>query len=133
METSSIILFAEIALILVLGLGWVFGSRRLNLKRHHRAIYSVLGLHLITVFLWMIPSGSNWIWNPSSGSWLLFVHAILGIIPIILGIIVIIAFIITPGMPLQLLRKAKPAMIAILILWVVAFILGLAIYSDWYL
>ncbi len=58
---------------------------------------------------------------------------IIYIIPIILGIIVVIAFIITPGMPLQLLRKAKPAMIAILILWAIAFILGLAIYSDWYL
>ena len=133
MEISMVVLLAEIILILVLGIGWIFGARRLDLKRHHWAIYGVLAVHLITVFLWMIPSGSSWIWIPSEGNLFLFAHAVLGIIPIILGIVVVVAFLITPGMPLKLLRKTKPLMFVILALWFIAFIMGLYIYSDFYL
>jgi hypothetical protein len=81
----------------------------------------------------MVPSGSTWIWVPSTDKFLLFAHAILGIIPIILGIVVVGAFLFTKGMPLSLLRKMKPLMFVILILWLIAFILDLYIYSDFYL
>ncbi len=127
MQIAILVMLFETVMMAIILLGWYYGARRLDLKLHHRAVYSMVFVHLVGVTLWMIPralSISSEVFENPGTYWYLIVHNILGFVALSMGIVLSLLFILKPDMPLSLLRRARPAMILVLIVWSVAFILG---------
>ncbi len=122
------ILVLEIIVLLALIIGWIYGARRMHFKLHHRMVYSVVLIHILTVGFWMIPRAverlSIMLSNPII-FWYQIVHDILGILAISLGVVLVVIFLIKQGMPLKLLKKTRPFMFLTIGIWIIAFILGL--------
>ncbi len=74
----------------------------------------------------------SYIMSDPVGNWYLILHDTLGIIAVVLGIIVGMTFIIRRDMPLRLLKRTRPLMIMILVLWIVTFLLGFIVYISGY-
>ncbi|MFW9845656.1 MAG: hypothetical protein ACFFD6_02825, partial [Candidatus Thorarchaeota archaeon] len=128
---ASMVLVAETVIVIVLLIGWLLGARRLEFKLHHWAVYSIILIHSVTVGLWMIPRALSFasdIMTDPVGNWPIILHDTLGIIAVILGIIVGMTFMVRRGMPLKLLKRTRPVMILILVLWITSFCLGFVVY-----
>jgi len=124
---SYFVLVLEVVVLIVLAIGWTFGSRRMNYKLHHKAVYFVALVHMITVGIWMIPQAlqrvSIILANPIM-NWYQIVHDIVGILAIGLGVLLVIIFLVKSGMPLKLLKRTRPLMFLTIGIWIIAFILG---------
>jgi hypothetical protein len=122
-----LVLVLEIVVLVALLLGWIYGASRMNFKLHHKAVYFVVLIHILTVGLWMIPRAlerlSIMLANPIT-FWYQIVHDIVGILAIGLGAILVILFLIRSGMPLKLLKRTRPFMFLTIGVWIIAFILG---------
>ncbi|MFW9799992.1 MAG: hypothetical protein ACFFD9_06130 [Candidatus Thorarchaeota archaeon] len=129
---ATAVLIAETFVLIVLLIGWLYGARRLEFRLHHRAVYSVVLIHAVTVGPWMIMRAmlfaSQGLFDDPISSWYQILHDALGIIAISLGFIVAVVFLVRRDMPLKLLKRTRPVMILILTLWVVTFLLGVMSY-----
>jgi hypothetical protein len=123
-----LVLVLEAIILVILLIGWRYGASRKKFKLHHKAVYLVVLVHILTVGLWMIPRSierlSIMLSNPVA-FWYQIVHDIVGILAIGLGAILVILFLIRKGMPLKLLKRTRPFMFATIGVWIIAFILGL--------
>ncbi|MGY5876435.1 MAG: hypothetical protein RTU30_11875 [Candidatus Thorarchaeota archaeon] len=121
------VIVLESVVLIALIVGWIYGSRRMDFNLHHRAVWFVALVHMLTVGLWMIPRAlerlSIMLNNPIV-NWYQIVHDIVGILAIALGVILVLVFLIKKGMPLKLLKRTRPLMFLTIAVWVVAFILG---------
>ncbi|MHA2351719.1 MAG: hypothetical protein ACXABX_01195 [Candidatus Thorarchaeota archaeon] len=124
---SYFVLFLEIIVLLALLIGWRYGASKMNFNLHHKAVYLVVLIHILTVGLWMIPRAIErlavMLSNPIT-FWYQIVHDIVGILAIGLGAALVILFLIRSGMPLKLLRRTRPFMFLTVGVWVIAFVLG---------
>ncbi|MFW9810801.1 MAG: hypothetical protein ACFFE6_15615, partial [Candidatus Thorarchaeota archaeon] len=113
--------------LVVLVIGWLYGARRMHFKLHHKAVYFVALIHLLTVGVWMIPQAidrlSIMLLNPVM-NWYQIVHDIVGLLAIGLGVLLVVVFLIKSGMPLKLLKRTRPLMFLTIGTWVIAFVLG---------
>jgi hypothetical protein len=124
---SYFVLFLEIIVLLALLIGWRYGASKMNFNLHHKAVYLVVLIHILTVGLWMIPRAIErlavMLSNPIT-FWYQIVHDIVGILAIGLGAALVILFLIRSGMPLKLLKRTRPFMFLTVGVWVIAFVLG---------
>ncbi|MFW9770365.1 MAG: hypothetical protein ACFFF9_14880 [Candidatus Thorarchaeota archaeon] len=124
---SYIILILEVIVLIGLAIGWIYGSRRMKYKLHHKAVYFVVLVHILTVGAWMIPRALERIpfmlANPIQ-NWYQIVHDLIGIFAIVLGASLVVVFLIRTGMPLKLLKRTRPLMFLTVGTWIIAFILG---------
>ncbi len=122
-----IVLVLEVFIVVVLVVGWIYGSRRMDFDLHHRAVWLVALLHFLTVGFWMIPRAierlSFMLSNPIL-NWYQIVHDTIGIIAIVLGIVLVLLFLIRRDMPLKLLKRTRPLMFLTIGTWIIAFVLG---------
>jgi len=122
-----LVLGIELVVLFILILGWLSGSRRMDFKIHHRAVWSVVFLHILTVGLWMIPQAiarlSIALSNPLL-YWYQIVHDFVGLLAISLGAILVLIFLVKSGMPIRLLKKTRPFMFLTVGIWITAFLLG---------
>ena len=54
-DTATIVLISESAIMGALLLGWYFGARKKNIQLHRFIGYGALAVHLVAVLLWMVP------------------------------------------------------------------------------
>ena len=95
---------------------------------HHRAVYLIAALHLFNVSFWMIPRAmlaATFIFSDPIANWYLILHDVVGLLAVGFGAILVLLFLAVKGMPLRLLRRTRAIMFATMILWVIAFLLGL--------
>ena len=122
-----VVLVLEIIVLIALLIGWRYGASRMNFRLHHQAVYGVVLIHILTVGLWMIPRAmerlSIMLENPIT-FWYQIVHDIIGTLAIVLGAILALLFLIKRGMPLKLLKRARPLMFLTIGVWIIAFLLG---------
>ncbi|MFW9957977.1 MAG: hypothetical protein ACFFCT_07900 [Candidatus Odinarchaeota archaeon] len=122
-----LVLGIEIIILLVLILGWIYGARRMDFKLHHKAVWFVVFLHILTVGLWMIPIAIARLTLALSNPllyWYQIVHDTVGLLAIGLGAILVVMFLVKGGMPLKLLKKTRPFMFLTIGIWIIAFFLG---------
>ncbi len=118
----------EIIILIILFVGWIYGSRRMDIILHHRAVYLIAALHLFNVFFWMLPRALlfvDYVFSDPIGNWYLILHDVVGLLAVGFGALLVLLFLAVKGMPLRLLRRTRPIMFLTMILWVIAFILGL--------
>ena len=122
-----LVLGIEIIILLVLILGWIYGARRMDFKLHHKAVWFVVFLHILTVGLWMIPIAIARLTLALSNPllyWYQIVHDTVGLLAIGLGAILVVMFLVKGGMPLKLLKKTRPFMFLTIGTWIITFFLG---------
>jgi len=125
---AFLVLGLEITILLVLVIGWLYGARRKKFKFHHKAVWFVVFLHILTVGLWMIPIAFERLTLALSNPllyWYQIVHDIVGLLAIGLGAILVAIFLVKGGMPWKLIKKTRPLMFLTIGTWIVAFLLGL--------
>jgi uncharacterized membrane protein YfcA len=124
---SYIVLLLEVIVLIVLVVGWIYGARRKDFNLHHKAVYFVALIHMLTVGVWMIPRALERLWpmlaNPIM-NWYQIVHDITGILAIGLGVLLVVIFLLRSGMPIKLLKQTRPLMFLTLGTWIIAFVLG---------
>ena len=124
---SYIVFILEVIVLIVLVVGWIYGARRKEFNLHHKAVYFVALVHMITVGVWMIPRAlerlSLMLANPIM-NWYQIVHDIVGILAIGLGVLLVVIFLIRSGMPIKLLKLTRPLMFLTVGTWIIAFVLG---------
>ncbi len=124
---SFIVLILELIVLIVLVVGWIYGARRKDFNLHHKAVYFVALVHMITVGVWMIPRALDrlpaMLANPIM-NWYQIVHDIVGILAIGLGVLLVVIFLIRSGMPIKLLKLTRPLMFLTVGAWIIAFVLG---------
>ncbi|MGY5870848.1 MAG: hypothetical protein RTV72_01245 [Candidatus Thorarchaeota archaeon] len=122
-----LVLVLELFIVIVLMVGWIYGSRRMDFDLHHRAVWLVALLHFLTVGFWMIPRAlerlSFMLANPIA-NWYQILHDAVGILAIGLGVVLVLLFLIKTGMPLKLLKRTRIFMFLTIGTWIIAFILG---------
>jgi len=100
------VLVLEIFIVIVLVIGWIYGARRKDFNLHHKTVWLVALLHILTVGFWMIPRAlerlSFMLANPIA-NWFLF----------------------KKGMPSKLLKQTRPIMFLTIGTWIIALILGI--------
>ena len=135
-DWALITLTLEIIFIILLGIGWWWGSRQLNFTLHHFIVYPVIIINLLVIYSVMIASAAwrfdrgfalNEIWD-----YVLLVHMIGGIIAEGLAITLIVIFFLEPRLPLKILKRARVIMFTTIITWVVTFCVGCLIYINKY-
>lgn len=126
---SVLVLVIEIFVLGALIVGWAYGSRkRRNFRIHHRAIWLVVLLHILTVGFWMIPVALDRLSISLSNPllyWYQILHDIVGLVAIGLGALLVVIFLIKGGMPGKLVKRTKPFMLLTIGTWLLAFALGL--------
>ncbi|TXT56422.1 MAG: conserved membrane protein of unknown function [Candidatus Thorarchaeota archaeon] len=132
LEIATVIMIVESILFIAIAIGWYFGARRMYFDLHHKAVYSVVLIHSITVGAWMIPRAATLAaegaFTDLAASWYQIVHDLIGIFAIIFGIVLALIFLTRKDMPLDLLKKTRPIMILTLILWTASYLLGIIAY-----
>jgi hypothetical protein len=117
----------EILVLIVLLIGWIYGARKKHFKMHHKAVYFVALVHLITVGVWMIPQAllrlPIMLANPIQ-NWYQIVHDSIGMLAIILGVLLVVIFLTKKGMPAGLVKRTRPLMFLTVGIWIIAFLLG---------
>ncbi|MBE0526133.1 MAG: hypothetical protein IH631_04275, partial [Candidatus Thorarchaeota archaeon] len=95
-----LVLILELFIVIVLMVGWIYGSRRMNFNLHHRAVWFVALVHFLTVGFWMIPQAigrlSFMLANPIA-NWYQILHDAIGILAISLGVILVLIFLVKTG------------------------------------
>jgi len=126
------VMIAETVIVVAMMIGWLYGSRRMDIKLHHRVVYPATLIHAITVGAWMIPIALErfpiMMASPME-NWYQITHDMLGFVAIGLGLIMGLLFGTRKEMPIKLLKKTRPVMLLTVALWVISFVLGL----YWYL
>lgn len=124
---SYYVLILEVIVLIVLVVGWIYGARRKDFNLHHKAVYFVALVHMLTVGIWMIPRAldrlSLMLANPIM-NWYQIVHDIVGILAIGLGVLLVVIFLVRSGMPIKLLKQTRPLMFLTIGTWIIAFVLG---------
>jgi len=124
---SYFVLILEVIVLIVLVVGWIYGARRKDFNLHHKAVYFVALVHMLTVGIWMIPRAldrlSLMLANPIM-NWYQIVHDIVGILAIGLGVLLVVIFLVRSGMPIKLLKQTRPLMFLTIGTWIIAFVLG---------
>ncbi len=124
---SFIVLILEVIVLIVLVVGWIYGARRKDFNLHHKAVYFVALVHMLTVGVWMIPRAlerlSLMLANPIM-NWYQIVHDIVGILAIGLGVLLVVIFLVKSGLPIKLLKQTRPLMFLTIGTWIIAFVLG---------
>jgi hypothetical protein len=124
---AYLIFLLELIVLIVLLIGWRYGASRMKFKLHHKAVYGVVLIHILTVGAWMIPRSlerlSIMLGNPIA-FWYQIVHNLIGILAIGLGAVIAIIFLVRQGMPLKLLKRTRPFMYLTISLWIIAFLFG---------
>ncbi len=124
---SYFVLILEVIVLIVLVVGWIYGARRKDFNLHHKAVYFVALVHMLTVGIWMIPRAldrlSLMLANPIM-NWYQIVHDIVGILAIGLGVLLVVIFLVRSGMPTKLLKLTRPLMFLTIGTWIIAFVLG---------
>lgn len=124
---SYFVLILEVIVLIVLVVGWIYGARRKDFNLHHKAVYFVALVHMLTVGIWMIPRAldrlSLMLTNPIM-NWYQIVHDIVGIFAIGLGVLLVVIFLVRSGMPIKLLKQTRPLMFLTIGTWIIAFVLG---------
>ena len=124
---SYFVLILEVIVLIVLVVGWIYGARRKDFNLHHKAVYFVALVHMLTVGIWMIPRAldrlSLMLTNPIM-NWYQIVHDIVGILAIGLGVLLVVIFLVRSGMPIKLLKQTRPLMFLTIGTWIIAFVLG---------
>ncbi|MBY8998175.1 MAG: hypothetical protein KGD60_10610 [Candidatus Thorarchaeota archaeon] len=124
---AYLVLVLEIIVLIALLIGWRYGASKKNFDLHHKAVYLVVLIHILTVGLWMIPRAlerlSFMLSNPIA-NWYQIVHDVVGILAIGLGILLVLVFLVKSGMPLKLLKRTRPLMFLTIGVWILAFVLG---------
>ncbi|MHA1864291.1 MAG: hypothetical protein ACTSWA_11030 [Candidatus Thorarchaeota archaeon] len=122
------VLVLEIFIVIVLVIGWIYGARRKDFNLHHKTVWLVALLHILTVGFWMIPRAlerlSFMLANPIA-NWYQILHDIIGILAIGLGILLVLLFLFKKGMPSKLLKQTRPIMFLTIGTWIIALILGI--------
>ena len=124
---AYIVLFLEVIVLLVLTIGWIYGARRTDYNLHHKAVYFVVLVHMLTVGVWMIPQAIAripFMLGDPIANWYQIVHDVIGMLAIVLGVLLVIVFLIKTGMPLKLLKSTRPLMFVTIGTWIIAFLLG---------
>jgi len=124
---AFLVLGLEITILLILVIGWLYGARRKKFKFHHKAVWFVVLVHILTVGLWMIPIALERLTLALSNPllyWYQIVHDIVGLLAIGLGAILVAVFLVKGGMPWKLIKKTRPLMFLTIGTWIVAFLLG---------
>ncbi len=124
---SYFVLILEVIVLIVLVVGWIYGARRKDFNLHHKAVYFVALVHMLTVGVWMIPRAldrlSLMLANPIM-NWYQIIHDIVGILAIGLGVLLVVIFLVRSGMPIKLLKRTRSLMFFTVGTWIIAFILG---------
>ncbi|TET09368.1 MAG: hypothetical protein E3J86_08435 [Candidatus Thorarchaeota archaeon] len=124
---SYFVLILEVIVLIVLVVGWIYGARRKDFNLHHKAVYFVALIHMLTVGIWMVPRALNrltrMLANPIM-NWYQIVHDIVGILAIGLGVLLVVIFLVRSGMPIKLLKQTRPLMFLTIGTWIIAFVLG---------
>ena len=125
---AYLVLVLEIVVLTALMIGWRYGASKKNFDLHHKAVYLVVLIHILTVGLWMIPRAmerlSIMLSNPLT-FWYQIVHDIIGILAIGLGAVLVVIFLVKKGMPLKLLKRTRPFMFLTIGVWIFSFLLGI--------
>ena len=126
-NVARLVMITETILVVGMMIGWLYGSRRMDFKVHHRAVYPIILIHAITVGVWMIPIAFErlpfMLANPAE-NWYQIAHDMLGFIGVLLGVVMALMFGPRKEMPLKLLKKTRPIMFLTIAIWVLSFILG---------
>ena len=125
---AYVVLVLEIVVLIALLVGWRYGASKKNFDLHHKVVYLVVLIHILTVGFWMIPRAMERLSIMLSSPltfWYQIVHDIIGILAIGLGAVLVVLFLIKKGMPLKLLKRTRPFMFLTVGIWIIAFILGL--------
>ena len=125
---AYLVLVLEIVVLTALMIGWRYGASKKNFDLHHKAVYLIVLIHILTVGLWMIPRAmerlSIMLSNPLT-FWYQIVHDIIGILAIGLGAVLVVIFLVKKGMPLKLLKRTRPFMFLTIGVWIFSFLLGI--------
>ena len=124
---SYIVLILEVIVFIVLIAGWIYGARRKDFNLHHKAVYFVALVHMLTVGVWMIPRALerlSFMMADPIQNWYQIVHDVTGMLAIVLGVLLVAIFLVKAGMPIKLLKSTRPLMFITVGTWVIAFLLG---------
>ncbi|MFX1514380.1 MAG: hypothetical protein ACFFCQ_17535 [Promethearchaeota archaeon] len=137
-EVAILTLIVEIIFITLLFTGWIYGSRRLNIRFHHMIVYPLIVLNIVIVsFQMLLPSLDSWDYlfsnifkgiNPIG-----LTHRIFGLITITMTIVITLTFLLDRQLQLKTLKRARPVMFATITTWTVTFICGCVIFWNKYL
>lgn len=122
-----IMLILEVIVLLVLVVGWIYGSRRRDFNLHHKAVYFIILVHLLTVGFWMIPRAiervSIMLGNPLL-YWYQIIHDFVGMFAIVVGVLLVVVYFVKTRMRPTLLKHTKSLMLLTVVTWIIAFVLG---------
>ena len=132
---SDITLISQIAILLLLLMGYRYKKAR-KLREHGLAMATAVLFHVVVIFLVMVPSLAKNVGAlgniSSAGVIITWIHAIAGILAVIMGLFLVTAWRFTPP-PYLACVKRKVFMRPLLILWVFVLILGISFYTYYYL
>ncbi len=138
LQVAEITLILETLMFVLIFIGWLYGSRRLNIFFHHRIVYPIVFINAVVIYFQMIAGGIRAIdfgllLHPFEGTnWLRIGHMFLGVTTAILVFTLLIVFFLEPDLPLKILKRARPLMFATLIAWTMSFIVGCVLFIDKY-
>jgi hypothetical protein len=123
MEIYHYIALLETVLVIAISLGSYYG-RTLQMTRHHVLTYGSILTQLGVFWFYM---GPRWLRALDRGflSPLMITHAILGVTTLSLSVILSIIFLAKGNkFDLKTLKYTRPLMIAVLVLWVTTYLVG---------
>jgi hypothetical protein len=129
---SNISLYLQFLILLGLIVGYIFLKRK-RIVHHGYIMFIMYTIHIISVFVVMIPSAINIIGNLNftNMEYMTVVHGILGGIVLVLSSIILLSWRFRkPGAKCY---KMKKFMLVLIILWIVEISLGIVEYYMLYL
>jgi hypothetical protein len=136
-QIALIVLTIDTVAVLWLLSGWYFGIRQKKLRTHHLAVYSVVLVQLFILILWMIPRVlmflSLGLLNDFAGSWHQIMHDAFGILAVSLGLALVVFSVAKRRLPPALRKMNRLLMRITLVVWVIAFALGIVSFVVGYL
>jgi len=127
---ASLVLQVVIFFLLILGLPFVKGiGAKKNLKIHGSLTVLALILHVILVFIAMIPSlgGGFGGFVELSSAFIFWSHAILGTVALVLGFMVV-GFWISKPLSNMACTRMKKLMAPLVIIWAISLIMGTLVH-----
>jgi hypothetical protein len=136
-EIALIAMVVGTGTILGLLLGWLMGVKQKKIKTHHLAVYSVVVLQLVVSILWMIPRSlwfiSMGILSDPIGNWYIILHDMIGFTALGLGLVLSLIFLVKPSTPPKVVKSTRRLMMITLVLWLIAFALGIVNFIVGYI
>lgn len=129
------VLLTEIIVVIMLIVGWYFGARKLNIDFHHYMVYSATIIAVFIFIIWMgpkvFPDRFFSIISNFPETYKATIHMILGLITLILMITVSTLFLVNRDININRLKRYKPLMITIAILFPIVVITGFLLYMKY--